>query len=74
MTEQDEIVVDLSRLTLGDFATLDAWSWGKVAFDDALPLMQKAVSNGAVLADQPMARLREITLMIREAIRKLPGN
>ena len=74
MSEQDEIVVDLSRLTLGDFATLDSWSWGRVPFDEALPLLQKTVINGVVLADLPMMRLREVVTTLREAIRKLPGN
>ena len=74
MTELDEIVVDLRQLTLGDFAMLDNWAFGKISFGDVLPIMQKAITNGVILSDQPMAQIRTVTEAFRDSIRKLPGN
>ena len=69
-----EIVVDMAQLTMGDFATLDDWAFGKTSFGDALPVMQKAVTNGVKLAELSMTEIRPVTALFRDAMRALPGN
>jgi hypothetical protein len=77
MSEQEkapEIVFDLRRLTLADYAALDEWAFGRAPFADALPVMQKAVANGVELGGLGLPMLRPVVQQIKAAVRDLPGN
>lgn len=69
-----EIEIDMRRLAFGEFATLDDWAFGKVSFGDALPVMQKAVTNDVDLSKLGMGEIRRVTALFRAGIRNLPGN
>jgi hypothetical protein len=68
------IEIDLSLITLGEFAKLDAWAWGQAPFAQALPILQKAVVGGeTLLEDLPMDALKDLVVLFRKAMTSLPN-